>query len=88
MKCFLLYTTPPRFAGALLHSRFHQGWDMGRRDDVYVFPTPSTAPTGPVFLKNISVDTWDVDARVATALRERGNQGQAAANQWARASRK
>src|SRR6516164_457030 len=30
----------------------------------------------------------DVDARVAMASSERGNQGQAAANQWARASRK
>src|SRR5262245_25453167 len=30
----------------------------------------------------------DVDARVAMASSERGNQGQAAANQWVRASRK
>jgi hypothetical protein len=43
---FLLYTTPPRFAGALVHSRFHQGWDMVRDDDVYVSPMISKQAHG------------------------------------------
>src|SRR5260221_11232156 len=44
--CFLLYTTPPRFAEALVHSGFHQAWDMGRDDDVYVSPMISKQAHG------------------------------------------
>src|SRR5258707_1843114 len=81
---FCLYTTPPRFAGALVHSRFHQGWDMGRDDDVYVSPMISKQAHGEALRfdrcgitshprsSEQNVDTRGVDARGATALSERG----------------
>ena len=86
--CVLLYTTPPRFAGALVHSRFHQGWDMGRDDDVYVSPMISKQAHGWALLVaaalplthtsySRSSDEQDVDAPGATALSERGEADQA-----------
>jgi hypothetical protein len=56
---------------------------MGRDDDVYVSPMISKQAHGQAFLVAVTshsrspeqdVDTWDVDARGATALSERGNE--------------
>jgi hypothetical protein len=40
----LLYTTPPLLLERI--SMIHQGLDMGRRDDVYIFPMISKQAHG------------------------------------------